>query len=102
VTDPRVSTAGSLRINARCLTSFLAPRASEIVMTAGRASGMAATASEIAVRNIRREARDLQKASEMTEDDLKKFEEDIQELTNKYVLEMDKAFEKKSKEIMEF
>ena len=38
----------------------------------------------------------------MTEDDLKKFEEDIQELTNKYVLEMDKAFEKKSKEIMEF
>ncbi len=61
---------------------------------------------KIAVRNIRRdvikEARDLQKASEMTEDDLKKFEEDIQELTNKYVLEMDKAFEKKSKEIMEF
>ncbi|PNE23321.1 ribosome recycling factor [Mesotoga sp. Brook.08.YT.4.2.5.1] len=61
---------------------------------------------KIAIRNIRRdaikEARDLEKASEMTEDDLKKFEEDIQELTNKYIEEMDKAFEKKSKEIMEF
>ena len=40
--------------------------------------------------------------SEISEDDLKKFEEDIQELTNKYIEEMDNAFEKKSKEIMDF
>jgi ribosome recycling factor len=61
---------------------------------------------KIAIRNIRRdaikEARELEKASEMTEDDLKKFEEEIQELTNRYIEEMDKAFEKKSKEIMDF
>ncbi len=61
---------------------------------------------KVAVRNIRRdvikEARDLEKASDMTEDDLKKFEEDIQNLTNEYVQEMDKAFERKSKEIMDF
>jgi len=61
---------------------------------------------KIAIRNIRRdaikEARDLEKASEMTEDDLKKFEDDIQELTNRYIEEMDNAFEKKSKEIMDF
>ncbi len=37
----------------------------------------------------------------MTEDDLKKFERGYPGI-DQYVLEMDKAFEKKSKEIMEF
>ncbi len=52
VTDPSVSTAGSFRINACWRTSFRAPNASEIVTTAGNASGIAATASEMAVSSI--------------------------------------------------
>ncbi|OAA31254.1 ribosome recycling factor [Kosmotoga arenicorallina S304] len=61
---------------------------------------------KVAIRNIRRdfikEAKELQKEGEMTEDDLKRFEEEIQKLTNKYVDEMDNQLEKKKKEIMEF
>ena len=53
VTEPRVSTAGSFLIRAFCLTIFLAPRARDMVTTAGRASGMAATAREMAVSSIR-------------------------------------------------
>ncbi len=61
---------------------------------------------KIAIRNIRRdiirEARDLEKNKEITEDDLARFQEDIQELTDKYVSEMDELFSRKEKEIMEF
>ncbi|ACR80299.1 MULTISPECIES: ribosome recycling factor [Kosmotoga] len=61
---------------------------------------------KIAVRNIRRdvlkEAKEMEKNKEMTEDDLRRFEEELQKLTDKYVEEMDKLFEKKKKEIMEF
>jgi len=60
--------------------------------------------SKVAVRNIRRDAVDAfkkqQKASEITEDDLKKAEDDIQKLTDKFVGEIDKAVEAKSKDIM--
>ena len=52
VTEPRVSTAGSLLMRAFCFTIFLAPSARDMVTTAGRASGMAATARLTAVRNI--------------------------------------------------
>ena len=47
-----VSTAGSRRINACILAIFRAPRAREIVTTAGRASGIAATARLTAVRKM--------------------------------------------------
>ncbi len=53
VTDPSVSTAGSRRMSTFLRLSFAAPSASEIVITAGSASGIAATASETAVRNIK-------------------------------------------------
>ena len=60
--------------------------------------------AKIAVRNSRRdgidEARNKQKASEITEDDLKQAEEQIQKLTDKYVAEIDKITENKEKEIM--
>lgn len=61
---------------------------------------------KIAVRNIRRdiikEAKDKKKDGEISEDDEKKLEKEIQNLTDKHIAELDKLFEKKEKEIMEF
>ena len=51
VTDPRVSTAGSLRINALRRSIRCAPSARVMVTTAGNPSGTAATAIAIAVKN---------------------------------------------------
>ncbi|MCL1997263.1 MAG: ribosome recycling factor [Turicibacter sp.] len=60
--------------------------------------------SKVALRNIRRDAIDLfkkqQKKSELTEDDLKSLETDVQKITDKYVEELDKRVEAKTKEIL--
>ena len=60
--------------------------------------------AKIAIRNIRRDANDafkkMNKNNELTEDDQKDLEEKIQKLTDKYVKEIDKAIEEKTKEIM--
>lgn len=59
---------------------------------------------KVAVRNIRRDANDLfkkqSKANEISEDELKNLEDRIQKLTDKYITEIDKAIEEKSKEIL--
>ena len=61
--------------------------------------------SKVALRNIRRDANDkckeMKKASEMTEDEQKASEKDVQDLTDKYIKEVDKVTEKKKTEIME-
>ena len=61
-------------------------------------------ATKVAIRNIRRDANDafkkMEKADEISEDDLKEAEEKIQKLTDKMVAEVDKAVEAKTKEIM--
>ena len=60
--------------------------------------------AKVAIRNIRRDANEAlkkaEKAKEITEDDLKRLEKDTQTLTDKYVAELDKKVEAKSKEIM--
>ena len=60
--------------------------------------------SKIAVRSIRRdgieEFKKKQKDSEITEDELKGAENEIQKLTDKYVEEVDKIAEAKEKEVM--
>lgn len=60
--------------------------------------------SKVSVRNIRRDAIDkfktMKKNSEITEDDMKNCEEDVQKLTDKYCAEIDKAVSAKEKEIM--
>ncbi len=60
--------------------------------------------AKVAIRNIRRDANDTvkkqMKASEISEDESKQFEEKIQKLTDKYIAEVDKAVEEKSKEIL--
>ena len=59
---------------------------------------------KVAVRNVRRDGVDavkkMEKASEITEDDRKDLEEQLQKLTDKYVKDIDKAVEDKTKEIM--
>ena len=60
--------------------------------------------AKVSVRSIRREgideAKELQKQSLMTEDELKSAEEKIQKITDKMVAEIDKITSDKEKEIM--
>ncbi len=61
--------------------------------------------TKVSVRNIRRDAIDkfkaMKKSSEITEDDLKSLDEEIQKITDKFVKEVDKICSAKTKEIME-
>jgi len=61
--------------------------------------------AKVAIRNVRRDAledfKTQKKNGEITEDDLKVAENDIQKLTDKYIDEVDKLMELKEKEIME-
>ena len=61
---------------------------------------------KIALRAIRRDANDalkkLEKAGDLPEDDSRREQSEIQELTDDYVKKVDKMFEAKEKEIMEF
>lgn len=59
----------------------------------------------VAVRNVRRDANDqlkkAEKASDISEDDLKRSLDQVQELTNEYIEKVDKLLQKKEEEIME-
>lgn len=61
--------------------------------------------SKVAIRSIRRDAMDklkkMQKASEITEDDLKSGEEEVQKITDNYIKEIEKIASAKEKEVME-
>ncbi len=61
--------------------------------------------AKVAIRNIRRDAMEKfkkqQKASEMTEDDYKIADKDVQKLTDDYIKEIDKISSKKEKELTE-
>ena len=60
--------------------------------------------SKISIRNIRRQANDdlknLQKKKEISEDDEKKYEKEIQTLTDKHISLVDDRVTQKEKEIM--
>ena len=60
--------------------------------------------TKVAIRSIRRdaidEAKSMQKNAEMSEDELKSAEDQIQKLTDKYVAEVDTVLERKEKEVM--
>ena len=63
-----------------------------------------AESSRVAIRSIRRDAiekaKKMEKASEITEDDLEDLEEEIQDLTDKYIKQSDEAAKEKEQEIM--
>lgn len=59
--------------------------------------------SKVAIRNIRRDGNDAYKKlakSEVSEDEIKQLEEELQKLTDKYIKDIDALMETKSKEIM--
>jgi len=59
---------------------------------------------KVAIRNIRRDAihhfKKMEKDSDITEDDLKYYEDEIQKLTDKFTEKIDEDFKVKEKEIM--
>ncbi len=61
-------------------------------------------AAKVAVRNIRRDANEslkkMNKAGEISEDDQKDLETKVQKMTDKYIADIDKAMDEKSKEIL--
>ena len=61
-------------------------------------------AAKVAVRNIRRDANETlkkkNKAGEISEDDQKDLETKVQKMTDKYIADIDKAVDEKSKEIL--
>ena len=61
--------------------------------------------AKVVVRNIRRDANDkvkaMKKNSEMTEDEAKASDKSVQDLTDKYIKEVDTITAAKTKEIME-
>ena len=60
--------------------------------------------ARVAVRNIRRDAlaqlKDLVKEKEISEDEERRGQDDVQKLTDKYVAEIDKALEAKEGDLM--
>ncbi len=60
--------------------------------------------SKVSIRNIRRDAishyKKMEKASDITEDDLKYYQEEVQKLTDKFTKNIDDAFKEKEKDIM--
>ncbi len=87
----------SLRIMVPPLTE---DRRKELVKTA-RAE---AEAAKVHIRNVRRnaneEAKKLEKANNIPEDEIKQLEKEIQDATNKYIDTVDKVLADKEKEIM--
>ncbi len=61
--------------------------------------------AKVAIRNVRRDAnaklKDLLKDKLITEDDLKRNEDDIQKLTDKAISEIEKTLQQKEAELME-
>ena len=60
-------------------------------------------AAKVAIRNIRRDGNDSLKklkGTEVSEDEIKDLETKLQKITDKYIAEVDKAVEVKSKEVL--
>jgi ribosome recycling factor len=61
--------------------------------------------ARVAIRNIRREAvetyRKMEKNKEITEDDLRHLTEDVQDLTDKYISQINDLLAKKENEVLE-
>ena len=60
-------------------------------------------AAKVAIRNIRRDGNDAfkkLKGSEISEDEIKDLEDELQKLTDKYIANIDKAVDVKSKEVL--
>lgn len=61
--------------------------------------------AKVAIRNVRRDANDsfkkLQKDGEISEDEMKRYQDQVQKTTDNYIAQVDKIVQEKEKEIME-
>jgi len=61
--------------------------------------------AKVAVRNIRRDAlhhvKELLKEKEITEDEERRAQDEVQQLTDKHVAQIDKVLEEKEQELLE-
>ncbi len=61
--------------------------------------------ARVSVRHVRREfvelVREMEKNKEISEDEMRRYQEDIQKVTDDYIGRIDEVLEKKEKEIME-
>lgn len=87
-----------IRLNIPMLTEERRKELSKLVKKDGEES-------KVAIRNIRRDANDelkkIEKDKEISEDDSHRIHDEIQKLTDKFIVEVDKIVETKVKEIME-
>ncbi|RTZ47943.1 ribosome recycling factor [Candidimonas sp. SYP-B2681] len=92
-----VSMGDSIRVPMPALTEERRRDLTKVVRTEGEDA-------KIAVRNLRRDANDtlkkLVKDKEISEDDERRMQEDVQKLTDKHVAEIDKLVIQKEAEIM--
>ena len=88
----------NIRVSVPSLTE---ERRREMVKLAGKQ----AEQHKIAIRNIRRDANDefkkMEKEGEISKDEMKTYEGDVQKVTDKYVKDIDIARDSKESEIME-
>ena len=60
--------------------------------------------AKVAIRNIRRDANDnlkkMRKSNDVSEDEIKQLEDEVQKLTDKFIANVEKSVEEKSKEIL--
>ena len=92
------NTAGTtIRLNLPALTEERRKELSKVVHSEGEDS-------KVAIRNIRRDAnqqiKDLLKDKAVTEDDVRRAEEDIQKLTDKAIKDVDDVVKSKEQELM--
>lgn len=87
-----------VRINIPALTE---ERRKQLAKVVGKYSEEA----KVQIRNIRRESNDrlkkLEKDGDLTEDDLRSFQDDVQKVTDEHVLKVDELAKTKEEEIME-
>ncbi len=62
--------------------------------------------ARVAIRNIRRDAnsdfKDLEKEKEISEDDQRRAEDNVQKLTDKYIAEVEAAYQTKEEDLLSF
>ncbi|PLC51028.1 ribosome recycling factor [Pollutimonas subterranea] len=92
-----ISMGDSIRVPMPALTEERRRDLAKVVRTEGEDS-------KIAVRNLRRDANDtlkkLVKEKEISEDDERRMQDEVQKLTDKHVIEIDKLVAQKEAEIM--
>ena len=55
---------------------------------------------KIVIRNIRRDGNDSLKKADLTEDELKSYQEDVQKLTDSFIVKIDKLVSEKEKDVL--